>query len=339
MDRFASISAFVTVVETGSFARAAERLASSTSTLSRQVAELEQHLGVRLLNRTTRKLSLTEGGQAFYEGAGQLLVELNEIEALASSSTTALRGTLRLTCSHAMGVQHIAPAIASFSLRYPELRFDVSVTDRIVDLVDEGFDLGIRIGHVGSEHLAARRLGTMRMLVCTAPAYLKAHGVPRTPADLARHAVLIYTNGPNPRTWRLTDSQGRHHDVRVAGPLQSNGGDLILAAAISGMGVIFGPDFIVKPQLDAGSLMRVLPEFDHAVGVIWALYPSRRHVSAKVRLFVDHLARQLAPVGSFSEADSAAESSAVSSLGNGVGREDSSRPNRATPKPGQRRRD
>ena len=266
----------------------------STSTLSRQIADLEQHLGARLLNRSTRKLSLTEGGQAFYERAGRLLAELDELETLATDSAVEPRGTLRLTCSHAMGVQQIAPAIASFVARYPDVRFDVSVTDRIVDLVEEGFDLAIRVGHVGSQHLVARRLSTIRMLICAAPAYLKARGVPRTPTDLTSHALLTYINGPNPRIWRLTDKQGRHHDVSVSGPLQSNGGDLVVAAAIAGMGIIFGPDFILKPALDAGILSRVLPEFDHAPIDIRAVYASRRHLSAKVRLFVDHLAHQFA---------------------------------------------
>ena len=294
MDRLASMTAFAAVVETGSFVRAAQRLATSTSTLSRQVAELERHLGARLLNRTTRKLSLTESGQAFYERAVQLLADLEEIEGLASSSAATPRGTVRLTCSHAMGVQRIAPAIASFVARYPEVRFEVSVSDRIADLVEEGFDLAIRIGQIGSDQLVARRLGTMRLLVCAAAAYLKSHGTPRRPADLARHAVLSYAYSPNPRVWRLADRQGRHHDVRVSGPLHSTSGDLTIAAAIAGLGVIFEPDFMVKPALDAGLLVRVLPQYESAPGDIWAVYPSRRHLSAKVRLFVDHVARQFA---------------------------------------------
>jgi DNA-binding transcriptional LysR family regulator len=288
------MSAFVTVVESGSFVRAADRLAVSTSTLSRQIAELEQHLGARLLNRTTRKLSLTEGGRAFYERAVQLLAELDEVEAAASSSATAPRGTLRLTCSHVMGVQRIVPAIASFVARHPEVHFEVSVSDRMVDLVEEGFDLAVRIGHVGSDQLVARRLGTMRVLACAAPAYLKARGIPHKPADLVHHAVLTYANRPSPHLWRLTDKRGRHQDVRVSGPLESNGGDLIIAAAIAGLGVIFEPNYAVQPALDAGLLTRVLPEFDHGPVDIWAVYPSRRHLSAKVRLFVDHLVQQFA---------------------------------------------
>ena len=294
MDRIASISAFTAVVEAGSFVRAAERLASSTSTLSRQIAELEQHLNLRLLNRTTRKLSLTEGGQAFYERAVQVLADLEEAEALATSSAAAPRGRLRLTCSHAMGVQRLAPAMASFVARYPEVGFDVSVSDRIVDLVEEGFDLGIRIGQIGSDQLVARRLGTVRLWVCAAPAYLKVRGTPQSPADLAEHAVITYAYAPHPRVLTLSDRDGNQHEVRVSGALHSNSGDLAIASAIAGMGVVFEPDFMLKPALDAGLLVRVLPGFESMPGDIWAVYPSRRHLSAKVRLFVDHMAQQFA---------------------------------------------
>jgi DNA-binding transcriptional LysR family regulator len=297
MDRILSISAFAAVVEHGSFVRAAERLAISTSTLSRQIAELEQHLGVRLLNRTTRRLSLTESGQAFYERAVQVLADLEEAEALASSSAAAPRGRLRLTCSHALGVQRLAPAIAAFAGQYPEVGFDVSVSDRIVDLVEEGFDLAVRVGQVGSEQLVARWLGTMRLLVCASPAYLQAHGTPQVPADLAGHRVMTYAYAPTPRVWRLGDRHGNHEEVRVSGPLHSNSGDLAIAAAIAGLGLVFEPDFMLQPALDAGRLRRVLPEWESSPGEIWAVYPSRRHLSAKVRLFVDHLARQFGAAG------------------------------------------
>lgn len=294
MDRLAAIQAFVSAVEAGSFVRAAERLGTSTSTLSRQVAELEAGLGARLLNRTTRKLSLTEGGQAFYERAVQVLTDLQEAEAVVSATSAAPRGLLRLTCSHAMGVQRVAPAIASFVARYPEVRFEVSVSDRIVDLVEEGFDLAIRIGQVGSDQLVARRLGTMRLLACASPAYLKVRGTPRVPADLATHAVMTYAYSPNPRLWRLVDRSGRQEEVRVSGPLHSNSGDLAVAAAVAGLGIVFEPDFIVAPALAAGLLVRILPEHESAPLDIWAVYPSRRHLSAKVRLFVDHFAKQFA---------------------------------------------
>ncbi len=294
MDRLSSIQAFAAVVEAGSFVRAAERLGLSTSTLSRLIAELEQHLGARLLHRTTRRLSLTDSGQAFYERAVQLLADLDEAEAIASSSSSAPRGTLRLSCSHAMGVQRVAPAIASFVARYPEVRFDISVADRIVDLVEEGFDLAIRIGQVGSDQLVARRLGSVRLVPCAAPAYVRARGAPRTLDDLQDHSVLTYAYSPHPRVWRLLDRSGRAHEVPVSGPLHSNSGDLSIASAIAGLGVALEPDFMVQPALAAGLLVRILPDYETAPGEVWAVYPSRRHLSAKVRLFVDHLAEQFA---------------------------------------------
>src|SRR5581483_3455855 len=266
MDKLAAMNAFAAIVEAGSFVAAADRLSSSTSTLSRLIAELEQHLGARLLNRTTRKLSLTESGQAFYERVAQLLAELDEAEAAVSASTAAPRGTLRITCSHAMGVQRLAPAIASFIARFPDVRFEVSVSDRIVDLIEEGFDLAIRVGQIGSDRLVARKLGTMRLLVCAAPAYLEARGTPRAPADLAQHAVLTYAYSPNPRVWRLIDPAGVAHDVRVAGPLHANSGDLTIAAAIAGLGIVYEPDFMVQPALDGGLLVRVLPDYESAPG-------------------------------------------------------------------------
>ncbi|MCX7902053.1 MAG: LysR family transcriptional regulator [Burkholderiaceae bacterium] len=295
MDRFNALQAFVAVVESGSFARAAQRLGTSTSTLSRLIAALERHLGARLLQRTTRKLSLTEAGQAFYERAAQLLSDLQEAEALAASAAAAPRGTLRLTCSHAMAVQRIGPAIATFVARYPEMRFEVSVSDRIVDLVEEGYDLAIRIGHIGSDQLVARRLGIARLLLCAAPAYLQARGVPRAPQDLAAHAALTYAYSPNPRLWRLLDAQGCAHEVRVAGPLHANSGELAVAAAIGGLGIVLQPDFLVDGALRAGALVRVLPDYQGVPADIWAVYPSRRHLSVKVRLFVEHVATYFIP--------------------------------------------
>lgn len=289
MDRFSSMSAFVAVVEVGSFVRAAERLGTSTSSLSRLIADLEQHLGARLLNRTTRRLSLTESGQAFYERAVQLLAELDEAEALASSAAASPRGTLRITCSHAMGVQRIAPAVAQFNARHPDVRFEISVSDRIVDLVEEGFDLAIRISPSANDQLVARRLGVVRLWLAASPGYLAARGTPRKPADLSAHAALTYAYALNPRIWRLVDGKGVVHDVRVSGPLHCNSGDLSIAAAIAGLGIVLEPDFMLQPALATGALVRVMPEYESPPADIWALYPSRRHLSAKVRVFVDHV--------------------------------------------------
>jgi len=294
MDRLAAIEAFVRVVESGSFVRAAERMALSTSALSQRVADLEAHLGTRLLNRTTRKLSLTESGQAFFERGVALLADLEEAEQLASSSAASPRGTLKLTCAHAIGVQRLAPAIARFHQRHPGLRFEVVVADRLVDLVDEGFDLAVRIGIIGSENLVARKLGTMQLLLCAAPAYLARRGVPQTPAELEQHDLLTYAYARTPRLWTLRAPDGAVVEVRAAGSLHANSGEVLVAAAVAGQGIVLETDFHVGADLAAGRLLRVLPQYAGGGGDIWAVYPSRRHLSAKVRLFVDQLAAEFA---------------------------------------------
>lgn len=295
MDRLSAMQAFVAVVETGAFARAAERLGVSTSSLSRQVSDLEHHLGARLLNRTTRRLSLTEGGQAFYERCVQLLAELAEAEAIATLAAAAPRGRIKLTCSVAIGLQRIAPAIAAFSAKYPDVTFDVTVADRLIDLVEEGFDLAIRIGRVGGETLVARKLGTMELVPCASPAYLARRGTPRTPADFAGHNLFLYAYGEHPNVWKLEDREGEVHEVRVNGTLTANSGDLLAAAAVAGLGIAFEPDFIVGEHLAAGRLVRLLPDYSGMRSDIWAVYPSRRHLSVKVRLFVEHLVASFAP--------------------------------------------
>lgn len=294
MDRWQAMQAFVRVVESGSFVAAAERMGMSTSSLSRLVAELEQHLGARLLNRTTRRLSLTDSGQSYYERCVALLAELAEAEALVGQSAAQPRGTIRLTCSYAMAEQRVAPAIATFAGRYPDVTFDLVVSDRVVDIVEEGFDLAIRVGQVGSDSLVARRLGSMRLVLAAAPAYLARHGMPQQPQDLARHNALTYAYATTPRQWRFTGPDGAVHEVRVAGSLQANSGDALLAAAAAGLGVLNEPDFMLDAALASGRLQRLLPDYTGVGGDIWAVYQSRRHLSLKVRLFVDHVAQAFA---------------------------------------------
>jgi DNA-binding transcriptional LysR family regulator len=292
MDRFAAMQVFAKVVEHGSFARAAERLAISTSACSRQVAELEAHLDVRLLNRTTRRLSLTESGQAFYERCVQVLADLAEAEQAATMSAARPRGTLKLTCGISFGVRHIARLVGAFVARHPEVRFDVQLSDRFVDLVEEGFDLAIRIGESPTQNLIARKLGETRLVPCAAPVYLREHGAPGTPADLAQHACLTYEYLPQRGTWRFQDVAGGEHAVRVAGPVHANNGDLLAAAAVEGIGIAMEPDFIVDADVAAGRLVRVLADYVPAPTNVYAVYPSRRHLSAKVRAFVDFLAER-----------------------------------------------
>jgi DNA-binding transcriptional LysR family regulator len=290
MDRLAAMQAFVRVVESGSFVRAAERLEWSTSSLSRLIAELEEHLGARLLNRTTRRLSLTESGQAFYERSVQLLNDLEEAESIAGQTVAVPRGTIRLTCSYYVATQYMAPAVASFVARYPQVRFDVTVAERIVDLVDEGFDLAIRIGRVGSDQLVARKLGETVLVIGAAPSYLARRGTPTQPEDLAAHDTLTYAYAPSARVWQLFDRAGVMHEVRAGGSLHANNGDMLIAAAAAGLGIVCEPDFLLGPELKAGRLVPLLPGFSGRRADIWAVYPSRRHLSVKVRLFVDHVA-------------------------------------------------
>jgi DNA-binding transcriptional LysR family regulator len=296
MDRLSAMQAFVRVVEAGSFVRAAERLGISTSALSARIAELEAHLGARLLNRTTRTLSLTEPGQSYYERCVQLLADVDEADAVAGQAAARPRGTIRLTCSYNMGQRVIAPAIAEFVARYPDVKFDVMVSDRLVDLVDEGFDLAIRAGNVGAEQQVARPLGSMQLVLAAAPSYLKARGVPRTPAELADHAALTYAYAPAVRVWRLLDGAGQAHEVRVSGSLHANSGEVLMSAAIAGLGLVNEPDFMLNEAIDDGRLVRVLPDYEGIRGGIWAVYPSRRHLSLKVRLFVDHIGERFVRV-------------------------------------------
>jgi DNA-binding transcriptional LysR family regulator len=297
VDRFFAIQVFTRVVEQGSFAKAAERLGISTSACSRHVAELEAHLDSRLLNRTTRRLSLTESGQAFYDRCVQVLADLAEAEQAAAASAARPRGTLKLTCAISFGVRHVAPLVGAFAARHPEMRFDVQLSDRFVDLVEEGFDLAIRIGESPTQNLIARKLGETCLVPCAAPLYLREHGAPETPADLASHACLTYEYLPQRSTWRFRDRAGREHAVRVAGPVHANNGEMLAAAAVEGIGIALEPDFIVGADLAAGRLVRILADYSPAPTSLYAVYPSRRHLSAKVRAFVDFLAERFAHAG------------------------------------------
>jgi len=294
LDRLLAMNVFVKVVEQGSFARAAERMDMSTSAVSRHIAELETHLATRLLNRTTRRISLTESGQAYFERTLHLLADLEETEALVSSSTVAPRGTIRLTCSTGFGLPHLAPAIGAFQAKYPDVGFDISATNRFVDLVEEGLDLAIRIGDLGNPNLIARRLGTMRLVACASPDYLKRHGSPRHPRDLAGHNCFTYEHSPLKNVWPFRERDGSDLKVRIEGSMHANNGEMLAAIAAAGAGIALEPDFVVSPLLESGAVVEILKSFRPAPYSIYAVYPSRRHLSAKVRTFVDFLAERFA---------------------------------------------
>ncbi|HSA88941.1 MAG TPA: LysR family transcriptional regulator [Burkholderiales bacterium] len=302
MDKLGAIQVFAQVVESGSFAKAADRLGLSTSATSRHVADLEAHLQTRLLNRTTRRVSLTESGRAFYERAVQLLADLEEAEQEAARAAVVPRGTIRLTTSVNFGVRHLGPAIAEFLARHAEVRFDVSLSDRVVDLVEEGFDLAVRIGPLGSENVVARKLGETRLVPCASPQYLAAHPAPKTPEDLAAHNCFTYEYVTPRNVWRFRDASGAERAVRIAGTLHSNNGDLLAEAAARGAGIVFEPAFIVGPDVRAGRLVPLLQEFTAPPMPIYAVYPSRKHLSAKVRTFVEFLVVRFADSQDWSSA-------------------------------------
>jgi DNA-binding transcriptional LysR family regulator len=290
MDRLRAFEVFVAVVARQGFARAAEAVGTSPANVTRYIAELEAHLGTRLLNRHSRKLSLTDSGQALYERARSILDEVAEAEALSASTTLQPRGRLRVNAPVSFGILHLAPLWPKFLQKYPEVELEVSLIDRVVDLVEEGFDLGIRISRSGSTAHIARKLAASRNIVCAAPAYLRQHGRPNSPADLADHACIGYTFSATGDDWHLFDAHGLEHVVKVPSVMRANNGDTARAAALAGVGVIWQPSFLVGDDLRAGRLVPLLPGYRMADIDILAVYPSRRHLSAKVRVMIDFLA-------------------------------------------------
>lgn len=294
MDRLRAYEVFATVVGKGSFLQAAKVLNTSPANVTRYVSELEAYLGARLLNRTSRHLSLTESGQALYERCRNILDEVAEAEAIAGSSALNPRGRLRINAPLSFGVLHLAPLWPLFAARYPEVELDVSLIDRVVDIVDEGFDLAIRISRAGPTTHVARKLAASRNIVCASPEYLARHGAPATPADLARHVCVGYSHAFTANDWQLIDESGALHVAKVSYVMISNNGDTARAAALAGMGIIWQPTFLIGADLKAGRLVRVLPDYHMPDIDILALYPSRRHLGAKVRVMVDFLAESFA---------------------------------------------
>ena len=290
MDRLRAFEVFVAVVSRQGFARAAETLDTSPANVTRYIADLEAHLGTRLLNRHSRKLSLTDSGEALFERARAILADVAEAEAVSSSSTLRPQGRLRVNAPLSFGLLHLASRWPRFAQRHPQVELDVSLIDRVVDVVEEGFDLAIRISRGGSTTHAARKLATSRNVVCASPGYLRAHGAPGTPADLASHACIVYEYVGS--EWHLHDAEGRPQSVRVRPVMQTNNGDTAAAAARAGLGIIWQPTFLIGPDLRAGRLVPLLPGWQVPDIDILAVYPTRRHLSAKVRAMIDFLVEE-----------------------------------------------
>ncbi len=293
MDTLDDIAVFVQVVNCGSFTAAADKLELSKSVVSKYVTRLEDRLGARLLNRTTRRLSLTEVGRAFFERSQRGLLELEEAEAEVSRLQGTPRGELRLSSPMSFGILHVAPALPALLARYPDLTVDMALDDRRVDLVEAGVDVAIRIGELPDSSLVARRLGPCRHVVCGSPDYFARHGVPRQPADLADHAALVFRYHSTPDEWRFTDPEGRYQAVRLTHRMQMNNSLALREAVLNGAGLTLTPTFVVGADIRAGRLQAVLADYAAREVSIYAVYPQRKHLSPKIRAFVDFMAETI----------------------------------------------
>ena len=288
MDTLDAMRVFVAVVERNGFSAAAQALDMSTAGVTRQVAALEKRLSTRLLHRTTRRVSPTSAGAAYYAQCVRLLAEFDALEASIGAQALEPSGTLRINAPVSWGIARLGPLLAGYRQRYPQVELDVALSDRLVDMVEEGYDVAIRITREPSPALIARRLGQARITLCAAPSYLAARGTPRTPQDLEQHDCLGYSYWASGNQWPLQGPGGETR-VTVNSILQANNGDVLRQAAIAGMGVILQPDFLLEDALADGRLVRVLPEWDVPAIGIFAVYTSRSHLAPKVRSFIDYL--------------------------------------------------
>jgi DNA-binding transcriptional LysR family regulator len=298
MDRFLEMQTFCAVVDAGSFVKAADALGMSKAAVSRYVGELEGRLGVRLLHRTTRRMSLTEEGTVFDARCRELLSGVEEAEAEVGSRSGAARGLLRVNAPVTFGIRHLAPLWAAFHDLHPQVRVDVTLSDRVVDLVDEGYDLAIRIATLPSSTLISKRLATTRIVLCASPQYLKSRGVPSHPSDLADHDVIAYSYWAAGDQWPFDGPDGPV-TVTIQPWMHTNNGDTCRAVALAHHGVILQPSFLVAEDLAAGRLVELLPEYRSIELGIYAIYPTRKHVALKVRALIDFLAQQFSASPSF----------------------------------------
>ena len=288
MDRLKSMTVFVEVVKAQSFSAAADKIGLSRAQVSKSVMQLEKHLGTRLLNRTTRRLSLTEIGHSYFERCKSILLEIEEIEDFASEQTSKPQGKLSISAPTSFGILHLKEALPQYIKKYPQLQISLNLADRFIDVVEEGFDLVLRIAALEDSSLIARKIAPCKRVFCASADYLKQNGTPKVPQDLAVHHCLIYSNELKLDTWALHGPNGVE-SIRVNGPIIADNGDIIRSSAIAGLGIALLPTFIVGPDLCEGRLQQVLPDYCPPEISIYAVFPSHRYLSAKVRTFVDYL--------------------------------------------------
>ncbi|EKO3371059.1 LysR family transcriptional regulator [Vibrio fluvialis] len=288
MASWEGVSEFVAVAETGSFTQAAKRLVTSVANVSRRIALLEERLGVKLLLRTTRKVSLTEAGQVYYQQCRALLEGLEQAELTVTQMQQTPRGKLKVTAPVTYGEQKIAPLLNDFLLQHPKLELELVLTNQKLDLIEQGVDVAVRLGQLDDSSFIARRLSNRHLYVCATPDYLAQCGTPHTLSELTKHSCLVGTYDH----WRFKENQ-QSRSIRVKGRLSCSSGVVLLDAVLKGMGLAQLPDYYVEEYLLSGRLVEVLPSYRDDREGVWALYPQNRHLSPKVRLLVDYLAQHL----------------------------------------------
>ena len=292
MDKFQEMRVFVHVTEAGSFVAAANQLGFSKAAVSRYVSEMEHRLGVRLIHRTTRRLSLTREGEIFLARCREILSRIEESEAEIVTQSDVAIGLLKVSIPVSFGIKHLTPLWGEFIAAHPNVTLDIQLTDRVTDIVEEGFDLAVRIARLPDSSLVSRKLASTTLILCASPAYLAKHGEPQQPADLTQHQTLSYSLFTTGDQWSFAGPDGPAV-VKVQPRLWSNNGDTCVAAAIAGNGIVLQPSFLVAEALDKGELVPLLPEYQCPTLDIYAVYPTRRFLLPKVRALIDFLSNKL----------------------------------------------
>lgn len=290
MDNELALRLFVSVVEGNSFSKGGARLGVPQSSTSRMITKLETQLGAKLLRRSTRKLTLTEAGQIYFEHATRIVAGLDEASEAIRNLNGAPAGLLRVTAPSTFGRLFIAPLLKEFHILYPDITIGLSLTDTVEDIIGLGYDVAIRLGELRDSNLIAKRLGSSTSLVCASPAYLKEHGTPLTVADLATHNCLQFRTNPGQNTWRFVKG-GSEYNIQVNGSFFANNGDALLAASLAGLGISFAPEWVLDAHIKDGTMSRILPEFTPKIDLmpIQAVYGYRQFVPAKQRVFIEFL--------------------------------------------------
>jgi DNA-binding transcriptional LysR family regulator len=300
MDRLDAIAAFQRVVETGSFSAVARERRVAQPTISKQIAALEAHLGAQLLNRTSRSLSLTEAGQEFYEAASRLLADLEAAESRIGRRQASPSGVLRVTLSAGFGRMHVVPLLPAFLALYPEIAVDITISDRFLDLVEEGLDLAIRIGHLNDSSLIARRLGFSGRRTVATQSYLDRHGIPLSPQDLAHYEGIAFVFRGTPQDWRFRGPDGPM-EIRPAGRVRANDAENIRQAVLSGLGIAHVPAWLFHAEIRRGEVKVLLEKWQPPADPIHAVYQAARRPATKTRVFIDYLADAFAKQRHFSQ--------------------------------------